>query len=73
MTTLHRNRIIIDPEVMVGKPIIKGTRITVELILRQLARGVTIEELLQNYPHLTRVDVYAAIDYASEEYKPKKI
>lgn len=51
---------------MVGKPVIKGTRITVELILRQLAQGITIEKILQNYPHLTREDIYAAINYASQ-------
>jgi len=58
-------RIIRDPGIMVGKPVIKGTRITVELILRQLAQGVTIEEILENYPHLKREDIYAAIEYAA--------
>lgn len=66
MVTLHQNRIVVDPEIMVGKPVIKGTRIAVELILRQLAQGITVEELLANYPHLAREDVYAAIEYASE-------
>lgn len=49
---------------MVGKPVIKGTRITVELILRQLAQGISMEEILKNYPHLTKMDIYAAIGYA---------
>ncbi|MBW8051452.1 MAG: DUF433 domain-containing protein [Cytophagales bacterium] len=61
-----KNRIVLDPDVMVGKPVIKGTRITVEMILRQLSQGISIDELLDNYPHLTRKDVYAAIAYASE-------
>jgi len=50
---------------MVGKPVIKGTRITVELILRQLAQGITVKEILENYPHLTKRDVYAAIAYGA--------
>lgn len=51
---------------MLGKPIIKGTRITVELILRQLAGGLTTEEILKNYPHLKLQDIQAAILYAAE-------
>ena len=66
MNNHYQNRIIIDPEIMVGKLVIKGTRITVELILRQLAQGMTIEELLKNYPHLIKEDIFAAIEYASE-------
>lgn len=48
LNTAYKN-IIIDPNIMVGKPIIAGTRITVELILRQLAQRITIQEILQNY------------------------
>ena len=51
---------------MVGKPIIKGTRITVELILGLLAQGQTIKQILENYPHLNKQDIYAAIEYARE-------
>jgi len=57
-------RIEINPRVLLGKPVIRGTRIAVELILRQLAQGIRIEEILENYPHLTRADIYAAIEYA---------
>jgi uncharacterized protein (DUF433 family) len=64
MTKRYQNRITINPKVMVGKPVIKGTRITVELILRQLAQGITSEKILKNYPHLKREDIYAAIEYA---------
>lgn len=46
---------------MVGKPVIKGTRITVELILRQLAQGVTTKDMLANYPHLKLEDIQAAV------------
>lgn len=49
---------------MVGKPVIKGTRITVELILRQLAQGVTMKDILANYPHLKREDIQAAVAFA---------
>lgn len=60
------NRIEANPKVMVGKPVIKGTRITVELLLRQLAQGLTPQEILHNYPHLKVADIQAAITYAAE-------
>lgn len=60
-----QNRIEINPRVMVGKPVIKGTRITVQLILRQLAQGVPAKEILTNYPHLAKEDILAAIAYAA--------
>jgi uncharacterized protein (DUF433 family) len=47
----YRERITADPDIMLGKPIIKGTRITVELILKKLSEGMEIEELLEVYPH----------------------
>jgi uncharacterized protein (DUF433 family) len=55
-----------NPEVMLGKPIIKGTRITVELIVRKLASGYTIEQLLAAYPKLTTQQVFAALEYAAD-------
>ena len=51
---------------MLGKPVIRGTRITVELILRKLSEGATEEELLEAYPHLQREDIRAAIAYAAD-------
>lgn len=54
------------PEVLLGKPVIKGTRISVELILGWLASGWTIEDLLDSYPHITRDDVLAALAFAAE-------
>jgi uncharacterized protein (DUF433 family) len=63
MTT---ERIEIDPQVMMGKPVIKGTRIKVELILRKLAEGASEDDLLDAYPRLTREDVPAAIAYAAD-------
>ena len=55
-----------NPEVMLGKPIIKGTRITVELIVRKLASGYTIEQLLAAYPKLNTQQVFAALEYAAD-------
>ena len=63
MTT---DRIEIDPNVMMGKPVIKGTRITVDLVLRKLAQGATEADLLDGYPRLTREDILAAIAYAAD-------
>ncbi|MEO8711037.1 MAG: DUF433 domain-containing protein [Parafilimonas sp.] len=57
-------RISIDPKVMLGKPCIKGTRITVELILAKLAQGADYNYLLRGYPNLTLEDIRAAIAYA---------
>lgn len=61
-------RIGTNPKVMVGKPIIKGTRITVELILRQLAQGLTAKDILTNYPHIKQEDIQAAIRFTQGEY-----
>ena len=60
------DRIEIDSKVMLGKPVIRGTRIPVELILRKLGEGATVEDLLDAYPHLTTDDVRAALTYASQ-------
>lgn len=59
-------RIEKNPKIMLGKPVIKGTRIPVELILRKLSEGATIEELLDAYPNLRREDIQAALAYAAE-------
>ena len=61
-----RGRIEVNPNVMLGKPVIRGTRITVELILRKLAEGTTHRELLEAYPHLNEGDIQAAITYAAD-------
>ncbi|MGC1376654.1 MAG: DUF433 domain-containing protein [Anaerolineales bacterium] len=58
-------RIEINPAVMLGKPVIKGTRITVELVLTRLSEGATVEDLLEAYPHLTKLDIRAALAYAA--------
>lgn len=63
MTT---DRIEVNPAVMAGKPVIRGTRIPVELILRKLSEGAAEAELLKAYPRLTREDIKAAIGYAAD-------
>jgi len=65
MTAMTTERIEINPAVMTGKPVIRGTRITVELILRKLAEGETESELLEDYPHLIPEDIRAAIAYGA--------
>ena len=65
-------RIITNPDIMLGKPIIKGTRITVEIILRKISEGATVKNILEIYPTITRIDVnevmlYAANIIANEE------
>lgn len=67
------NRIIVDPEIMVGKPVIKGTRIPVDLILELLAQKEEICEILKDYPRLTRDDIYAALLYGSSVIKNEEI
>jgi uncharacterized protein (DUF433 family) len=61
-----RNRIEVDPRVMLGKPVIRGTRVTVELILRKLSEGATEDDLLDAYPRVAREDIRAAIAYAAD-------
>ncbi len=60
------DRIEINPKVMLGKPVIRGTRIPVELILRKLSEGAAEADLLDAYPRLTREDIQAAIGYAAD-------
>ncbi|MGQ4915965.1 MAG: DUF433 domain-containing protein [Candidatus Asgardarchaeia archaeon] len=59
-------RIEINPNIMGGKPVIKGTRVTVEAILKRLAEGLDVEDVLKDYPYLTKDDIKAAIAYAAK-------
>ena len=61
--------IVVDPDIMLGKPVLAGTRITVELILEKLAAGETMEQILEEYPQLTRDGILAALAYASDALK----
>ena len=60
------DRIEINPQVMLGKAVIRGTRIPVELVLRKLSDGATEDDLLEAYPNLTRDDIHAAMRYAAD-------
>jgi uncharacterized protein (DUF433 family) len=59
-------RIVVDPKIMVGKPVIRGTRIPVETLLRMVAQGIPEAEILGEYPRLQREDIRAALMYAAE-------
>lgn len=64
-----RNQIISDPKIMMGKPIVAGTRITVELILEKLSDGETFEQILQSHPKLTKEGIQAALAFAARTLK----
>ncbi len=61
---LYQDRIIVDPAILVGKPVVKGTRIPVELVLKHLAQNPDLEDLFAAYPRLTVEDVKACLAYA---------
>ncbi len=67
------DRIEIDPKIMVGKPVVRGTRIPVELVLKLLSQGVSIGEILEEYPHLTREDVQACLAYAARALEVEEV
>ncbi len=66
---MEKKIIVSDPKIMMGKPVIVGTRITVELILEKLADGETIEQILDAHPRLTRETIQAALAFAAESLK----
>jgi len=68
-----QDRIVVDPGVLAGKPVIKGTRIAVGFVVDLLGRGWTIEQVLQEYDHLTREDVQACLAYASEVLQSERV
>jgi uncharacterized protein (DUF433 family) len=73
---LYQERIIADPRILAGKPVVKGTRIAVDLVLEELAQNPAVDELLAAHPDLTRDDVQACLAYAraivtGEEVSPK--
>ncbi len=68
-----QDRIVIDPNVLVGKPVIKGTRIAVELVLDALGRGWSSEQVMQQYDHVTPEDIQACLAFASEVLKSEKV
>lgn len=68
-----QDHITIDPAVVLGKPVVKGTRMTVEYVIDLLARGWSAEQVLQEHPQLTAEDVQACLAYASEILKGEKV
>ena len=66
MSLIMKDRIEVNPDVMLGKPVILGTRIPVELIVRKLGEGATEADLLDAYPRLTQEDIRAALAYAAD-------
>ena len=68
-----QDRITVDPKILVGKPVIKGTRIAVEFLLDLLAEGWTQQQILENYPQLTVEDIQAACHYAAETLKQERV
>ena len=73
MKTDWRSRITVNPDILAGKPIIKGTRISVEFILELLANGWTDEAIMENYPQLKKEDIQAALRYATDILKEEMV
>lgn len=69
----YQSRIVCDPAILVGKPTIRGTRISVELILNMLSQGISYAEFLEEYPDLSREDILAAIAYARDAVTMEEI
>ena len=68
-----QNRIVVDPEILVGKPIIQGTRISVEFIIELLAEGWSHQQVLENYPQITDQDIQASLRYDAELLKQHRV
>jgi len=68
-----RERVIVDPEILVGKPVIKGTRIAVEFVIDLLGSGWSIEKILQEYDHLTKEDIQACLAYSADVLKSERV
>ncbi len=68
-----QERISIDPKVLVGKPVIKGSRLSVEFIIELLSNGWTEQQILESYPGITRDDILACLDYATQILKSERV
>ena len=69
----YSDRITVDPEIMLGKPTIKGTRVTVEVLLRKLSQEVSPENILEEYPRLEKEDLQAALQYAADSVSSEEL
>lgn len=70
---VYANRIIVDPDILMGKPVIRGTRISVELVLSKLGFEFNVDELLDDYPRLTMDDIRACLAYAADVIASEEI
>ena len=66
METNYKGKIESNPDIMLGKPVIKGTRITVELILKRLSEGASMDEILEGYLNITKDDILACLSYSAD-------
>jgi uncharacterized protein (DUF433 family) len=73
MNNQDDGRIVVDPKILVGKPVIRGTRIAVEFVIDLLAEGWSNQQILSNYPHLTERDIAACLRYAGSMMKQERI
>ncbi|HEY7465236.1 MAG TPA: DUF433 domain-containing protein [Dehalococcoidia bacterium] len=68
-----KERIVVDPGILAGKPVVKGTRLSVEFVVDLLAQGWSEDEILRNYPRLTREDIQACLRYASARLQSERV
>lgn len=68
-----RDRIVVDPKILVGKPVVKGTRIAVEFVVDLLARGYTREQIREEYDHIADEDIQACLAYAAEVLRSERV
>ena len=73
MATRQKGLIVSDPKILNGKPIVKGTRISVALILQNIASGMTKEDILRGYPTLTKEGLDAALDFAARRFQGEEV
>jgi len=65
----HPSNIVVNPEILGGKPIIDGTRISVEFVLNLLASGMNSEDIQEDYPHISKQDIQACLEYAAKSFR----
>jgi uncharacterized protein (DUF433 family) len=68
-----RDRVVLNPEVLTGKPVIRGTRLAVEFIVDLLGQGWSEAQVLENYPGITHEDILACLQYASQQLKSERV
>lgn len=69
----EHGRIVSDPEILLGKPVIRGTRVPVEMLVRKMGEGATFEELLDAYPHIKKEDILAALQFAADSLANEEV